>query len=770
MARNHGKADKSYQLTWRRFQKFITEARAAGRENIDYNTDSEKWITRKNIDAFFQEVVAEADVQPQTASRYASALQWYADRVEHTKTNERFLIREGFNCEVDKALDKQAHKFAREYILKTHDAHDNVPTDVLSLSDHLKVIDYVLSNSLLCYKNFGMSWTCCNSTFLRLDSLCAMRLCDLRADHAHGPVTEGPNSTILSMILQPYQHKDQSINGNGTRASSVGDGDGGASNQSARRARKHYKKRVVGMFRHHNFQQCGTSHIAMNLFMRLYRDHSFSFIWPANGKEQPPWQKVKLIHGWSESPQKTYARILNEVGVSWKKVTHLRSSGIEQASGAGGLSSDAVSTMSKHNQDRLFQCYMTELYEPVMRVMAGFRQSDPYFVARTEIPLPYSQDDFEYVKHVFPLYEVWLNQYNSPQGDKHKSAKNFLYQTIPFLARVVLQDGPYWIKHYPNHPYTSTLLSRMQPHYINWSRRAIQEAQELQDRRDIDNIQNLNAGARHAFEVQARSVDRLSNVIQEEVREENRQLHAELQRTVQSLAETTQLYQQQTQQLAQQHLALLELLQQQPSQPNQPNTHGGVPLMRLPQLQQEAERAQEEVRRQRLRQERRAMNLQRPQIHEALRAIPRQQELPRSLPELMGELVRVWKELGMSSYRPSSARRHWPQSKKVAFSKWNYLMKKIESRAAHGPFAPHVIGTEERLVHAASTYDDERKIMQNGSEYVMSTTQLMAKLKRQHGDTINRRPRQRRRTTTVEERDPGQEFQLPENRDGQVWV
>ena len=46
----------------------------------------------------------------------------------------------------------------------------------------------------------------------------------------------------------------------------------------------------------------------------------------------------------------------------------------------------------------------------------------------------------------------------APTGDKPKAAANFLLVTLPILAKVLIQDGIYWIKKYPTHTVSQHLL------------------------------------------------------------------------------------------------------------------------------------------------------------------------------------------------------------------------------------------------------------------------------------------------------------------------
>ena len=132
---------------------------------------------------------------------------------------------------------------------------------------------------------------------------------DLNIDLAHGPVRRGRNAPIVTIILQPYKHKDK-----GTRPT---------------KRQKKNKKRVVGFFRHQNCFRCTTSTLAMNLFYRLNGPEADNIKFvklPSDGDLSPNWQRIPLIRGWASERAVTtcFTRILRDASVKWKKKSHMR--------------------------------------------------------------------------------------------------------------------------------------------------------------------------------------------------------------------------------------------------------------------------------------------------------------------------------------------------------------------------------------------------------------------------------------------------------------
>ena len=193
----------------------------------------------------------------------------------------------------------------------------------------------------------------------------------------------------------------------------------------------------------------------MNLFMRQFTDqkmHNMTFCYDDEGKP-PTWRRLAILNQWktNRAASQTYSRILDANEIEWLKVTHMRTAGMERASAQGGLNAEQIATLSKHRAEQIFEAYLTELMPSVLQVMAGLRQNDPYVVPRTEVELPF--DPQVCLRLVFPQIDHWRMQLSLHNGDRHQLAHNFLYGTLPFLAKVLFQDFPYWFALNPEHEF-----------------------------------------------------------------------------------------------------------------------------------------------------------------------------------------------------------------------------------------------------------------------------------------------------------------------------
>ena len=250
---------------------------------------------------------------------------------------------------------------------------------------------------------------------------------------------------MLSIVLIPGTRKDDSANNCANQPCTT----------NQRTPKK--KKRVVGVYRHKSVLQCTTGFIAMSLIVRLHHANDLSFIQPQDTNKKPGWQKVHVMENWKNNDSgkrachKAYTTIMEQLGIHWHKVTHLRSSGMGHAS-KEGLNADQLATLSKHRGEQIFDLYVTELFPDVMHVMSGNKPNGTWFVEHTEVELGYSL--MECINWLFPHYNQWVTERESENGDHHQSSFNFLYDLIPFLTYVAVQDAPYWLKHFPQHEYS----------------------------------------------------------------------------------------------------------------------------------------------------------------------------------------------------------------------------------------------------------------------------------------------------------------------------
>ena len=646
--KDNSTADKSYQTEWRRFREFVDKERELKRI-----PDGNKYLNRQNVDLYFGEVVSKYKVVPDSARRVVSSLQWYSDHQEHP--GDTFQVE---STAVIAALKAQkVHRLSID-AMKIRDPHGKLPTDVMTEEEYDKAHGTILKRFE--WLDLQLSWTTMDQTYARYGSWSKFELKDIVLDKAHGPPRDtGPgNKSMIALVLRPGGvHKDRF---------------------------KH--TRVVGSWRHLKPYRCSTGALAMNLMVRCRFDPKFlriNFYKNCNGSAD--WWSIPLRYKWgtkSSSAETAYRSVYQEANISWSKCLHLRKGGMDKA-GTAGVGEEAVSTMSKHSTKKIRR-YMPELHSEVMSVMAGFQTNEEYYVPRCLLVLPWSTN--EITRAVFPQYDTWVQQYFSPQGDHSVAAKNFLEETLPFLAVVALQDGIYWIKDYPNNS-AAIMLKNTFPNYESWALQARKEVVQQQADLEESRVSNMEASTQAAFHVIRRDM----NSYHEEVREERKEAR-EMIKTMEQRAQNAE---------KERDNLLRQLYGQRIGGSTAIPPSGTLPAGMLP----IAPHISPTHRR----------TIQVPTQGNALsnlRSSARLPEIPPKLPDTMFELLVQYQQAKLSSFE-LAAKKDWPQPMKLRFSKRMYLYNQIRKRAQR-----HQGNTEEdRMKSAAMAMDVEKTEKRSMNEY-----------------------------------------------------
>ena len=495
--RSRRENDRTYTSEWNRYCQWVLANREASL--IPSGT---KYLTRENVDLFFSQEVVNRIVVPDTARRVVSSLQRFADDVEYTDGSVEFSVDSPV---VKRALETHKRLYMQRISRQVEDPHANLPTNVLTEADCAKALFIAAGRNN--WKDLMLCWTTCEQTFLRNHSFRNLHLRHLRCNTTHAPSSMGGNNygagygfadgRMMSYILDKYVHKTRDT-----------------------------RKRVVGAWRHKNYIRCSIGNLAMNLFVRLYADSDLDFHGARLNEAMPRWWDRKLIGEWTDekSSYLAFCALLDEAQLQWAKKTHLRKLGMAIGTTRGELETHKISTMSKHKTDKgKMAVYETELFPPVMRVMAGFQQQSCYLVERTRIfPNEYLRqhrfpngqvcvNEYEAAAYlIFPRIGQWRAQYHSPSGDHSEAASNFLFQTLPYLAITAIQDGIFWLRDLPGHDVTRLLLDAMPRWYPQWAAEARNSCIGMQRNREIQEARSVGDGSIAAFSALQTSITHLS--------------------------------------------------------------------------------------------------------------------------------------------------------------------------------------------------------------------------------------------------------------------
>ena len=99
---------------------------------------------------------------------------------------------------------------------------------------------------------------------------------------------------------------------------------------------------------------------------------------------------------------------------------------------------------------------------------------------------------------LFPFLPRWRQQQKSFQGDQSKTANNFLYEFISFITKVIIQDGIYWVHHFPNNE-ASIMLKNLILNYEVWAASARAEVKRKEAGLRTSRVDVLHEATQGAF-------------------------------------------------------------------------------------------------------------------------------------------------------------------------------------------------------------------------------------------------------------------------------
>ena len=145
------------------------------------------YLSRANVDDYYVQVVAveRIGINADSASAIHRALQWFSDNIENPGAlGEPLTIRDDDtpNSIVNQSLWRRELLYVQWLCVNgENDPHANLPTRSLSFLDHEKTIKFVLAHTgeEPVWEQFALSWCVNYATYLRMDSLRKMWLCNL---------------------------------------------------------------------------------------------------------------------------------------------------------------------------------------------------------------------------------------------------------------------------------------------------------------------------------------------------------------------------------------------------------------------------------------------------------------------------------------------------------------------------------------------------------------------------------------------------------------
>lgn len=241
-----------YQLQYKRFKAFVDESNEL--------SSIHGYLTRENIDAFFDSDVRHRRNGKSAMQKIIPALQWYSDYREHVGAAVKFVAKSPIT---EAALKAQAALFKSIGGSGNpgQDPHYGLK-DNLSIHDRLKIMDYIY-NQRARWGPTSFTFTWGNNAAIRGASNRKLVYADLRMSLGYGAEEEGKLSRALLVVLRKGPiHKD-----------------------------RHDKDDQVAVWRHKHYKVCTVFSTAAHILWSLKKDNTINFLHADKSKRASWWDK-----------------------------------------------------------------------------------------------------------------------------------------------------------------------------------------------------------------------------------------------------------------------------------------------------------------------------------------------------------------------------------------------------------------------------------------------------------------------------------------------
>jgi hypothetical protein len=114
---------------------------------------------------------------------------------------------------------------------------------------------------------------------------------------------------------------------------------------------------------------------------------------------------------------------------------------------------------TEHMLETISSAYQLECDKETLKVRGGQGRDESPFVEREYLDATdyYAFMVMDYTYFLLPKYDTWVTQSQKDIGKKSLYCRKFILDIIPYLVEFLVQDGLFFIIHFPSHPLSQFL-------------------------------------------------------------------------------------------------------------------------------------------------------------------------------------------------------------------------------------------------------------------------------------------------------------------------
>ena len=157
--------------------------------------------------------------------------------------------------------------------------------------------------------------------------------------------------------------------------------------------------------------------------------------------------------------------------------------------------------------------------------MSGHDKDAPVYLPRGMLSLPFEVDD-DVVTCFFPNYPKYCMEQRSIDGCKEHCTGGFLNEVLPYCCKVLLRDGYYWIKQYPEHHIARVIVAAINRSkgdhftmYMDWVETAFVEVNEIEKRYEDQVVNSMDNSIKKSHIITTNRIESLCQKVEKGFKE-----------------------------------------------------------------------------------------------------------------------------------------------------------------------------------------------------------------------------------------------------------